>query len=359
VSTPATPVDLVRAAIRAKGRITFAEFMQTALYASGVGYYTSGRLRSGPPHDFYTSPHVHPVFGRYLARHLAALWEALGGPDHYDVVEMGSGRGLLCADILAALKDQVPACWQRLHYTIVEIGGSPDTAIQSALSAAAAHPVRLMPELEGLVTGCILSNELVDAFPVHRLQVHDGALQEIYVTLADDKLTDDVGPPSTEELVDYVIALGMPPEDWQGEVSLETVRWIRQVAKALQRGFVLTIDYGATWEELCSPRYSSGTLVCYHRHQANRQFYERIGQQDITAHVNFTALIRYGEASGLQTLSYGSQMEYLASLGMGERLAELARRPQTAEVQREKRAIADLLWPDGLGGFRILLQQKS
>ena len=380
--TAATASDLVRAAVAEKGRITFAEFMEIALYAPGAGYYTAAphlrdkhsestarhsgesrnpelALQTGPPHDFYTAPHLHAVFGAYIVRHIAQIWQALGEPRHFDVVEMGAGRGILAWDILRSLCETAQRCWECTRYRMIERGAGPTAEQQEALDAVAAHPVVTAQTLAGPVVGIVLSNELLDALPVHRVRVKNGELQELYVTVRDGALCDEFGDPSCSELVHFAERLGRPPEGWQGEICLEAVAWLESVARALTKGTVLTIDYGATWGELCSTRWVGGTLACYHRHRLNKNPYGRIGEQDITAHVNFSALMVYGETVGLTTVSMQSQAEYLVGLDIGEELAALANQPVTAETQRAKRAITDLIWPDGLGGFRVLVQAKD
>ena len=380
--TAATAEDLVRAAIAEKGRITFAEYMEIALYAPGAGYYTasprhcddseepavrhsraSGNLapepHTGPPQDYYTSPQLHAVFGMYLARQVAQVWQELGEPQHYDVVEMGAGRGILAWDILRSLHETNPRCWECTHYYLIERGRGPVAKQLEAVADVSAHPVHIGHELSAPVSGVVLSNELLDALPVHRLRFKNGALQELYVTGNEGRLTEEHDGPSCPELADYAERLGRPPDGWQGEICLAALAWLKSVAENLIRGTVITIDYGATWEELCGPRHAGGTLACYYRHGVSKNPYDRIGIQDITAHVNFSALMEFGEQSGLRTVNYQSQAEYLLELGIGEEMSSLARKPATAETLRAKRAITDLIWPDGLGGFRVLVQQKG
>lgn len=379
--TAATAFDLVRAAIAEKGRITFAEFMEIVLYAPGAGYYTAAphlrgessdptarnsgesrnpeiALQTGPPHDYYTAPHLHAVFGTYIARHVAQVWRDLGEPQDFDVVEMGAGRGILAWDILRSLRETAPQCWERTRYRMIDRGAGPTAEQQEALVVVAAHPVVTTQSLTGPVQGIVLSNELLDALPAHRVRVKNGELQELYVTAQGERLCEVYGDPSCPEITGYVERLGRPPEGWQGEVCLAAVAWLESVARALTKGTVLTIDYGATWAELCSARWVEGTLACYFRHGVSRNPFARVGAQDITARVNFSALMDYGEAVGLSTVSMQSQAEYLVGLGIGEQLATLASQPPTAETQRAKRAITDLIWPDGLGGFRVLVQEK-
>ncbi len=364
-----TADERLQAAIAANGRITFAEFMEIALYAPAFGYYTAPQSGTGhddgaapvpgPARDYYTAPQVHAVFGAYLARHAARVWRELGEPERFDVVEMGAGRGILAWDILRGLRRSAPDCWERARYRLVERGPGPSGAQRQALANAAAHPVVISQALATPVTGVVLSNELLDALPAHRVRVKDGALQETYVTLRDGRLQEEIGAPSCPELTAYVERFGWPPEGWRGEICLAAVAWIERVARLLTRGTVITIDYGAAWDELRGPRYAGGTLACYYRHRVSKDPYTRVGAQDITAHVNFTALMDAGARAGLRAVAYQSQAEYLTGLGIGGELAALARQPATAETQRARRAITDLIWPDGLGGFRVLTQAKD
>ncbi len=427
----ATASDLVRAAIAEQGRITFAEFMEIALYAPGVGFYTSspglphggqkpnggqepssghtpssdrkpsdnrkpssGHTRSGeqkpsdsrkppvrhsresgnpsaasdaaarapeagPPRDYYTAPQLHGVFGTYLARHVAQIWRQLGSPQHFDVVEMGAGRGILGWDVLRALRRDAPACWEAVCYRMVERGPGPGPAQRRALAAAAPRPVSVRRALDDPVAGVVLSNELLDALPTHRVRMRRDTLEELYITLDNGHLVEEWGEPSRPELTAYVADLGRPAPGWQGEICLAAITWLEDVARLLDRGTMVTIDYGATWAELCGPRHSGGTLACYYRHGVSTDPYQRIGAQDITAHVNFSALMERGAQLGLRTARYESQAEYLLTLGIGEELAALARQPVSAAALRRKRAITDLIWPDGLGGFRVLIQETS
>ena len=380
--TSPSAADLVHAAIAERGKITFAEFMEVALYAPGAGYYTAPpdlgnedsnsaarhssasrnpevALQTGPPHDYYTAPHLHAVFGAYIARHVAQVWQELGEPSRFDVVEMGAGRGIMAWDVLNGLRKESPDCWRCTHYQLIDRGPGPNHEQKEALAAAAAHPVFVGESIAAPVVGMVLSNELLDALPVHRVCIRQGELQELYVTVRDGALREEFGAPSCPELADFLERLGRPPEGWQGEICLAALAWLETVARVLKRGTVVTIDYGATWQELCSTRWVEGTLACYYRHGVHRNPYIRIGAQDITAHVNFSALMEYGETAGLGRGSVQSQAEYLLGLGVGEELAALAHQPVTAETQRAKRAITDLIWPDGLGGFRVLVQAKD
>jgi SAM-dependent MidA family methyltransferase len=194
---------------------------------------------------------------------------------------------------------------------------------------------------------------------VHVVRIKDGELQEAYVTERDGRLCEEFDEPSCPALEKYIKQLGRPPEGWRGEVCLAALAWLERVNCALTEGTVLTIDYGATWAELCSARWVGGTLACYYRHQLGRNPYDRIGEQDITAHVNFSALRDFGERLGLRTASIQLQAEYLIDLGIGDELTALTGLPPTAETMRAKRAITDLIWPDGLGGFRVLVQRKG
>jgi SAM-dependent MidA family methyltransferase len=216
------------------------------------------------------------------------------------------------------------------------------------------------------VVGCVLSNELLDAFPVHRFQVHDGSIREVFVTLEGDGFAETLDEPSTPEIarrVDEAVEAPLP-EGFRGEVCLLIDPWVGQVAAALQRGFVLTVDYGDTAQCLYSLRRSRGTLQCYYRHTVSADPYVRVGRQDITAHVDFGAVMEAGRRCGLADIGYTSQGEFLANLGahaFTQALEHQARQgalPQRA-VLANRMAMTELLRPKGLGGFRVLAQGKG
>ena len=328
----------VRAAIEAKGRITFAEFMALALYGPG-GYYTGGEAnRIGAAGDFFTSPHAHPTFGALIALQLEQMWRLLGCPERFDVVEAGAGGGRLARDVTdfaPALDDNFGAA---VAYQEVEGYGS---------------------ELPDGFTGCLLSNELFDAFPVHRVRMVEGELREVYVTLSEDEqFVEALGEPSTPRLASRLAAESVElGEGWAAEVSLEAKDWMREAASRLDRGYAITIDYGDPAERLYSERRRNGTLRAHYQHTASDGPYARVGRQDLTAHVDFTALIAAGEAVGLIPVTLMTQREFLTNLGAEVLMDAIAR--SDGPKQADLKGLRSLLDPAGLGGFRVLVQAKG
>ena len=328
----------VRAAIEAKGRITFAEFMALALYGPG-GYYTGGEAnRIGAAGDFFTSPHAHPAFGALIALQLEQMWRLLGRPERFDVVEAGSGGGRLARDV-----------------------GDFASALDASFAAAVAYQ-----EVEGYgselpdgFAGCLLSNELFDAFPVHRARMVEGELREVYVTLSEDgQLVEALDEPSTPDLAARLASEGVElGEGWTAEVSLEAEDWMRDAAPRLDRGYAITIDYGDPAERLYSERRRDGTLRAHYQHTASDDPYARVGRQDLTAHVDFTALIAAGEAAGLMPVTLMTQREFLTNLGAEVLLDVIAR--SDGPKQADLKGLRSLVDPTGLGGFRVLVQAKG
>ncbi|NOQ50590.1 MAG: hypothetical protein GQ578_00005 [Desulfuromonadaceae bacterium] len=357
-------VEFLRRKIETTGGITFAEFMEQCLYHPEFGYYTSPRNRIGKEGDFFTSSNVHFLFGRLIARQLEQMWQLLGRGE-FTVAEQGAGEGHLCLDILDALAEDFPEFYQTVNYRIAEI--SPDDQMRQAsqlqrhVDAGRVTWCRL-EDLQGM-QGCFLSNELIDAFPVHRLDKQDGELQEIYVVNSEKGFVEDVRPLNNPAVEAYFKLIGtMLLEGNRAEINLQALSWMETVCKVLQRGFVLTIDYGYPAEELFAPFRRNGTLLCYHKHQSNDNPYQRVGCQDITAHVDFTALQKIGEQHGLASLYFGEQYRFLMGLGFLEALVALQMRetdPQKAQALRL--TLKNLVMPEGGMGdsFKVLVQGKG
>ena len=345
----------IRTRISRSGAITFAEFMEVALYHP-EGYY-SGSSRIGAHGDYYTSPVVHPAFGALMAVQLRVMWIAMGRPSPFWVIEPGAGNGQLAADILSFAEARMDEFAKALRYVEVDHSGHmnrPDFGRASYLRAAG------LP-LAG-ITGCILSNELFDAFPVHRFRIADGQAQELYVSLdSDDRLREEFGPPSTSDIAVRLSTLPRRlPDGFQGEVNLALEPWMSSAAAALDRGYALTIDYGYEADELYSDARSRGALQTYYKHVDGSSPYQRVGRQDMTAHVDFSALISEGMNAGLRPVFLTTQAEFLGSLGFDAMVASLNeqnidRSTKTANL----RAMSELVKSDGLGKFRVLAQEKN
>ncbi len=362
-----------------EGRITFARFMEMALYYPGEGYYTHRGGLLGVRGDYYTAPHLSPLFGQLIARQLIEFWQNLGSPASFQIVEGGAGQGLLAGDILSILQQNAPELWPGLSYTIIEISEPLRLAQRRRLSAIPGGSEligkvawRDLTEFEpGEVKGVILSNELLDAFPVHLVIVEPAGLREIYVTFDEEsgRFEETVGPLSTSELSRYFERLGLDLHSYgagyRTEVNLDALGWLSRAAGILGRGYILTVDYGYTAERRYHPLRRSGTLQCYTAHTVHTNPYVNVGVQDITAHVDFTSLMREGEASGLKNEGFTSQALFLAGLGLGDHLAVLsdpvARPPGMTTKQKlaEREALQRLINPNGMGNFGVLIQSKN
>ncbi|HTS16275.1 MAG TPA: SAM-dependent methyltransferase [Verrucomicrobiae bacterium] len=344
------------------GRITFARFMELALYHPRLGYYTGGRERVGKSGDYFTSVSVGPLFGRILAKQFLKFREELGNPAEFEVVEFGGHRGQLKEDVLAAAPD--------LKYRVVEVGDP----------------------LPHSIVGCVFSNEFLDALPVHVVQVKDGKWQEVYVqtnpspepsprkgrTKRDAGATtgsplpaggedqgegasfeEVLGPLSTPRLAEYLSDLPVQHmEGYRTEVNLRALDWLEDVANRLRRGWIVTIDYGWEQHEYFAPHHRDGTLLCYHQHTKSANPYAHIGEQDITAHVEFTSLIEFGKKLGLETVTFTDQSHYLLQIGEAE-ITEIVERT-AGQPSKERAAIKQLIHPEMMGTtFRVLVQGKS
>lgn len=347
----------IRARITRLGKITFAEFMELALYHPEDGYYAhKGPAR--PRRDYYTSPAAHPAFGALMAIQLWRMWEALERPSPFHAVEMGAGDGLLARDVTVYVPHVSRPFAEALRYVALDRARPP----VSPDGSAAPHQRIVADRLPARgVVGCLLSNELVDAFPVHRFQVRDGEVMEVYVSVEGGQLVEALDEPSTSLLAQRVLALPHRlPDGYVGEVNLRIGPWMSEVAAALNSGFVVTVDYGYDVDELYSPRRADGTLETFYRHADGASPYERIGAQDITAHVDFSALVSEGEAAGLSPVGLCTQAQLLRGLGIGAWLQKL-RTEELTQRERDANAMAmrDLVRPDGLGAFKVLVQEKG
>jgi SAM-dependent MidA family methyltransferase len=319
-------IGYIRQAIeRAGGRIPFRDYMELALYHPEHGYYSAPGEKTGKRGDYLTSPRISPLFGQCLARVIGS-----GA-----VLELGAGDGSLAAELAP-----------RFDYTIVE--RSPDfrRRQQAHLGSAA----RWLDEFPEGFEGTVVSNELLDALPVHRL-VRD---RERYVRA---NFTEELAACSTPRLAEYFERLGLTPAG-EAEVNLDAVELMSAVYARLAVGRVVTIDYGYEAEALFEG-HPQGTFLTYYQHTTNDNPYEHIGYKDMTAHVDFTTLMALGESHGLRTTAFTTQADFLAQQGIGELLVALQSEASGAAAYAAARqAVMTLLDPQGLGGFRVLVQEK-
>lgn len=361
-------------------RIPFTDYMDLALYHPDYGYYATNQAQIGVGGDFFTSPHLGKDFGELLAEQLVNMWQVMGQPQPFSLVEMGAGQGLLAVDILRYLNEHHPEFFACIDYVIIEkaAGLIADQRRRLKRLIEQGFPIRwtdwnTLPS--NSIVGCCFSNELVDAFPVHLVTIKQDKLQEIYVTLVDleadiPQFIEIMGELSTPRLRDYFELVGVQipteryPEGFRSEVNLAALDWIETVCDRIQRGYLLTIDYGYPADRYYSPYRDQGTLQCYYQHSHHDDPYIYVGQQDITAHVDFTALENQGERCGLHTVGTTQQAMFLMALGLGDRIANLSNMDETdtyslRELLRRRQALHDLMNPMGLGNFGVLVQSKG
>ncbi len=365
---------------RVDQRITFAEFMDVALYHPQYGYYNDRARDIGPNGDFFTAPHLGADFGQLLAEQFVEMWQMLGQPQPFQLVEMGAGQGLLAQDILRHLAQHYTDCFGNLEYIIIEKAAGLIHQQRQQLESQFGDRLTLRWQtLESLadqpITGCLFSNELVDALAVHLVEFEQGKLQEVYVTVQDDRFCEILGSASSPKLEQYFEFIGVRPtgaddtgadypDRYRTEVHLAAQDWLQSVAAGLARGYILTIDYGYTARRYYNRVRAQGTLQCYYQHRRHHDPYINVGKQDITAHVDFTHLVRWGEQCGCSTVGITSQAMFLMALGLGDRIAQLSqsesRDPQTIfDRLRQRDALHQLINPMGMGDFGVLLQAKG
>ena len=351
-------------------RITFAQYMALVLYEQNYGYYNSGIVSIGSQGDFFTSSSLGKDFGELLAIQFREMWYKLGCPNPFCLVEMGAGNGELAQDILNFFnKNNEEALIQALKYIVVEKSPALIKEQQERLKSLTNFDLswKTWSDIAAdSIEGCFFSNELVDAFPVHLVTKSNNQLQEVYLSFQQHKLTEIVGDISTEKITQYFALININllqpeyPEGYRSEVNLQALDWLEAIASKLKRGYILTIDYGYTGSQYYRPSRSQGTLQCHYQHRRHNNPYVNLGYQDLTAHVNFTALERQGELCNLTTIGFTQQALFLMALGLGDRLNELSTgKYDITEIFKRRDALHQLIDPTGLGGFGVLIQGKN
>jgi SAM-dependent MidA family methyltransferase len=390
-----TPLELlIHDEIARAGPMPFARFMALALYHPLYGYYSGsgqGREPVGWTGDYFTSGDVHPLWGWCLARQAHELWQRMGRPEPFYVVEPGAGRGLLARDMWSYALHTAPAWASALHYVVVErtSAATPLRAQREARLRAALDAIQAPPDAvtwadalsEAIPRGaacCLFANELVDALPTHLVEARGDELAEIYVAADPNHLVERLGPLSHPELATYLDHYGVPwrafPAGWRAEICLDARDWMREASRIVQRGCLFLIDYGDRARALYTRDRRRGTLAVYAQHRLGEHPLGHPGEQDLTAHVNFSALIEAGRTAGLRLAGLTTQREMLLRLGIEREAGALATRlypyadteRHTDRGQRDhlrraalRNAVATLLRPEGLGGFRVLAMHRG
>jgi SAM-dependent MidA family methyltransferase len=358
-------VSRIAAEIRDGGPMTFARFMELALYDPEAGYYTAGSADAtagpGRERDFLTAPEGHPIFGWAIARHVEDVWARLDRPSRFVVREHGAGSGALAVGILDGLRRSGSPLADAIAYQAIEVS---DPAIErlTAHFGEAGLAGYLESPVDRPSPGVVLANELLDALPVHRVEGAPpddpyGPVLERYVTLGPaGELDTTLGPPSTAAIEARLAAEGVALEPGQpGEICLTIDAWVGSAVAPLERGELLVIDYGASATDLYSPTRGS-TLRAYHRHRVHDDPLVAIGRQDLTAHVDLTAVERAAAAAGLEPLGRARQATFLDRLGLGDLLVALQTDPATTmgSYLEARSAVVRLLDPRATGAFAVL-----
>jgi SAM-dependent MidA family methyltransferase len=389
-----SPSKRISDAIRERGPLTVAAFMDLALYDSEIGYYARAARRSGRAGDFFTSVDVGPMFGELLAAQVADMAELLGGrgptqgesrtPNsefRCDLVEAGAGDGRLSADILRSLRRARPSVYDSICLHLIEASAAARAAQPATLGDAEERLTSRGPDLPASFEGVLVANELLDAMPVHQVVSRESGLREVYVDVsprseADDRVTTGQsmfrtveGPPSTPALAEYLARAGAALETGAlAEINLRAVDWVRDAARRLRRGFMILIDYGHEARDLYSPSHAGGTLTTFARHTmagaesngAAPPWLQHPGEHDITAHVDFTSVRAAAEAEGLQTLGLLDQTYFLLGILTADREHLDGPAIDIADPVKTSRALKTLLMPGGLGStHKVLILGKG
>lgn len=357
--------------IRERGPMTVAAFMDLALYDPSFGYYARSTRRSGAAGDFFTSVDVGAVFGELLESQIAemaALFSA-DANEPVDLVEAGAGSGRLSADILRTARVRHRGAYDRFRLHLVEASPAARDEQRATLGDVSERLVSSSTQLPERINGILFANELLDAMPTHQVVMRDEGLREMYVSPA---LALHEGPPSTPALAEYLQRLGVTLEPgWRVEINLRAVEWIRDLARRLDRGFIILIDYGHEARELYSVGHSNGTLTTFARHTAEGpessagtpRWLKSPGEQDITAHVDFTSVRAAAEEEGLFTLGFLDQTYFL--LALSQNLENPANPANSANLEnlenlKKRLALKTLIMPGGLGStMKVLIFGKD
>jgi SAM-dependent MidA family methyltransferase len=344
--------EIIIEKIQNNGPISFHDFMEMALYYPKLGYYTSEKRTTEG--DYYTSPNLTPLFGVMIGRQLEEMWE-ITGKEAFTVIEYGGGTGKLCGDILDYLKNNTEF-YNKLEYCIIEkkpeLRKKENTCLHKKVNWYAS--ILEIPKF----TGCILSNELIDNFAVHQVFMEE-ELMEVFVDYQDGFI--ELLRPASKELSNYLDELDVVlPKGFRTEINLQAIQWIKEIAFSLNKGYIITIDYGYPSSGLYCKEKSCGTIVCYNKHTINENPYIDIGNQDITSHINFSALCHWGLKNGLACCGLTNQANFLLALGFKKYLRESVTQDQDPiRAIRKEVFLTHILLIDMGMKFKVLIQHKG
>lgn len=362
-------VERLRDEIVTGGPITFARFMEAALYDPSEGYYVRSDRRASRQGDFLSAPEQDPLFGGLLARQVEESWERLGRPGRFVLREDGAGSGALAASLLEALRTSAPRCYEACRYEPVEVDGGRAAAIRARLAGVGldgaisggtmtGDPGAPPGEGQSLDPGLVVANELLDALPVHRLTCGDGRLAEVFVDWSEGWFVERLGEPSDPRLGELLLAEGVRlAEGQRTEICLSALDWVTDLGAALRRGYAFVIDYGQPAGQRHAPSRPEGLLRTYRGQHAGDDAFRAVGVQDLTAHVDWTAIEDQATAAGLAIVGRTSLAAFCLGLDAGSLLTGIGARPETtvASYRSARGALRDLLDPRRLGAFGVLI----
>jgi SAM-dependent MidA family methyltransferase len=357
----------LRERIKRGGAITFCDWMKAALYDSNDGYYCrADRCRWGREGDYRTSPERSPLFADTFSRYFAALHEQIGGPASWTIFEAGAGEGRFAECLLQTLQTYFPSVFTATSYVIDEVSPFSRGRARERLQPFADRVQFSGFDDVGIDHGVVFSNELLDAFPVHRIILQGGEFREFYVTVGENGnfewLLEAVSSDLSPRLEAYFEEVGMqPPEGQVVEVSLEMWDWLRRAATSMRTGYVVTVDYGAAAEDLYSPMANrEGTLRGFQRHEFIDELLAQPGEHDLTTTVNWSFVKGVGARAGLEFVELSRQDRFLLANGFLEQLEVESRQAKDeAERLRLSSAAREMILPDGMAAsFQVLVQKK-
>jgi SAM-dependent MidA family methyltransferase len=354
--------------IEREGALSFAAYMQMALYEPGCGYYVSGTHKMGwEEKDYFTSTDLSTLFAICMGRQLQRMWEQLKRPRSFVVLEQGAGRGHLAQGVRDWAGKESPDFYAALAYRLEDIRAGQDARDTAAQNTSQ----------ENVAPSVILTNELIDAFPVHIVEKHGERLYEVFVGLQHGRLVETLKEPDDAVCEEYLDGYRVPwrsySDGWRAEINRDALRWMERASSLLRRGFLLTIDYGDKARALYTRERREGTLACYYNHTLNDRPLLRPGQQDITAHVNFSAVIEEGRRHGLRLNAFTTQQAWLQNMGISEELERMRMRDYAASVTDRasdegqiallrwyalRQGVAALMDPAGMGNFKVLVMRR-
>ncbi|WP_078577037.1 class I SAM-dependent methyltransferase [Salipaludibacillus agaradhaerens] len=342
----------------------FAEYMEVALYDPAVGYYMQPEVKLGYKGDFYTSNHVHPVFAETLALYFMTVIKTQRLSPF--ICEWGAGDGQFANHALSYLKNQFPDFYNKLTYIILETSPYHRKVIEEKLQAhkKAISLYSSFAEITKSITsfeGIVFSNELIDAFPVHRVKMADSGLQEIKVALQDNQLVEITVPCENTDIINWLDTYGPKlPEGYSTEVNLALKEWMNQIRSWLNKGLLVTIDYGYKNDELVQPHRKDGSIRGYKNHHLVTNPLIKPGEMDLTAHVAWDAFNQLAEEQGFITSYHGSQEQFLIKSGILTFLDAEAHLNPFSEAFKKNQAIQSLLHPSGMSAFfQVNIQNLS